>query len=351
MTVYKNELLSSKQNDILVIDVGSGTQDVLVYQADKNIENCPKLVMPSSSQLVGKQIRQATQQGQDVYLYGYVMGGGACSLAVKQHLEAGLKVYATKQAAYTINDNLHKVREIGIEIVETTPDNACNIWMGDVNLLAYNKALGAFDQPLPSQIAVAVQDHGFSDKKSNRIVRFSLLEEFIAKGGFLRDLIFTEEIPAVYTRMNAVREAIPGAILTDTGTAAILGIIADATVKPYLEKGMLAINIGNSHTLVAAIRNQRVYGLFEHHTELLNTDLLHRLVKKMQNKELTNDEIFNGGGHGAAFHSDMGLGWDYVAITGPQRSMAKPLGWHEVSPYGDMMLTGCFGILAGLGII
>ena len=351
MTVYKNVSSSFKQKDILVIDVGSGTQDVLVYQADKNIENCPKLVMPSNTQLIAKQIRQATRQGQNIYLYGHVMGGGACFFAVKQHLEAGYKVYATKEAAYTFNDKLEKVREMGVEIVEVTPDNVCKIRMGDINLAAFDKALGAFNQALPSQLAVAVQDHGFSTEESNRIVRFRLLEEFIAKGGLLKNLIFTEQIPEVYTRMKAVRDAVPGAILTDTGTAALLGIMADPTVQPHLEKGILAINIGNSHTLIAAIRGQRIYGLCEHHTGLLNTDSLASLVKKMQNNELSNDEIFNGGGHGAAFHPDMTPGWDYIAVTGPQRSMVKPLGWHEVAPYGDMMLTGCFGILVGLGII
>ena len=151
--------------------------------------------------------------------------------------------------------------------------------------------------------------------------------------------------------MKAVREIVPGTVLTDTGTAALLGITADPAVKPQLEKGILAINIGNTHTLAAAIRGQRVYGLFEHHTSLLNTDTLASFVKRMQNNELSNEEIFDDGGHGAAFDPDMGPGWDYIAITGPQRSMAKPLGWHEVAPYGDMMLTGCFGLLVGMGVI
>jgi hypothetical protein len=38
-------------------------------------------------------------------------------------------------------------------------------------------------------------------------------------------------------------------------------------------------------------------------------------------------------------------------VTGPRRSIAKPLGWYEAAPYGDMMLTGCFGLLSGMGII
>jgi len=351
VTVCGSESLLFKQKDILVVDVGSGTQDVLVYQAGKNIENCPKLVMPSRTQLVAGQIRRATQQGHSICLHGHLMGGGACYLALKQHLAAGFKVYATEQAAYTFNDNLTKVRRMGIELVEAVPDNADKIWLGDIDLPAFQQALTAFEQPMPSQLAVAVQDHGFSAEESNRTLRFRLWKEFIAKGGFLRDLVFTEQIPEVYTRMKAIRAIVPGSVLTDTGAAALLGITADPAVRPQLEKGILAVNIGNSHTLAAAIRGQRVYGLFEQHTEYLSTELLASLVKRMQNNELTNDEIYNAGGHGATLHPDMGPGWEYIAVTGPRRAMAKPLGWHEAAPYGDMMLTGCFGLLIGLGII
>jgi uncharacterized protein (DUF1786 family) len=315
------------------------------------MENCPKLVMPSRTQLVAGQIRRSTQEGHDIYLYGHVMGGGACFVAMKQHLAAGLKVYAAEQAAYTFNDDLARIRQMGIELVEDAPDDADKIWLGDIDLRSFQQALSAFEQPLPSQLAVAVQDHGFSAKESNRTLRFRFWKEFIEKGGSLRDLIFTDEIPEVYTRMKAVREIVPSAILTDTGTAALLGITVDPVVVPHLEKGMLAVNIGNSHTLAAAIRGERVYGIFEHHTSDMNTELLARLIKRMQSNELTNKEIYNAGGHGAVLHQDMGPGWEYVVVTGPQRAMAKPFGWYEAPPYGDMMLTGCFGILAGLRII
>jgi len=68
MTVCENKSLLVKQKDILVVDVGSGTQDVLVYQADKNIKNCPKLVMPSRTQIVARQIQQATKKGRSIYI-------------------------------------------------------------------------------------------------------------------------------------------------------------------------------------------------------------------------------------------------------------------------------------------
>ena len=50
----------------------------------------------------------------------------------------------------------------------------------------------AFEQPLPSQLAVAVQDHGFSANESNRTLRIRLWKDFIAQG-VLSDLVFTEK--------------------------------------------------------------------------------------------------------------------------------------------------------------
>ncbi|MDP4159809.1 MAG: DUF1786 family protein, partial [Bacillota bacterium] len=159
------------------------------------------------------------------------------------------------------------------------------------------------------------------------------------------------EIPEVYTRMRAVREIVPECVVTDTGTAALLGIMSDPLVKPHLNQGILAVNIGNSHTLAAAIRRNRVYGIFEHHTSMLNLETLAQSIQRFQATELTNAEVFEQGGHGATLHPEIQPGWEFVVVTGPRRSMAKALGWYEAAPFGDMMLTGCFGLLAGLGII
>ena len=336
---------------MIVIDVGSGTQDILLYQPGKAIENCPKFIVPSRTQIVAAQIRKATELGEEIFLHGYVMGGGACALALKKHLKAGFKAYATPQVAVTFNDNLAWVENMGVVLCTDGPKNATPIWMGDIDTKSLRQAIEAFDLEYPPKCAVAVLDHGFSATESNRTIRFRHWEEFVMQGGDLRNLIFTQDIPEVYTRMRAVREIMPEAILTDTGTAALLGIMVDPLVKPYLDKGILAINIGNSHTLVAAIRGGRVYGIFEHHTSMLDLDSLAKLIQRFQSAELTNTEIFDQGGHGATLHPDMKQGWDFVAVTGPRRGMAKPFNWYEAAPYGDMMLTGCFGILAGMEII
>ncbi|HEY8875512.1 MAG TPA: DUF1786 domain-containing protein [Desulfosporosinus sp.] len=336
---------------MILIDVGSGTQDILLYQPGKLIENCPKFIVPSRTQIVAAQIRQATGLGQDIFMHGHLMGGGACVLAVKKHLAKGLKAYATPQVALTFHDNLTFVEKMGIELREKGPETTTPIWLGDLDTGALRQAIEAFGLEYPQKLVVAVQDHGFSVTESNRTLRFRLWEEFVRQGGDLHKLVFTQDIPEVYTRMRALREILPEAIVADTGTAALLGIMADPLVMPHLSQGILAVNIGNSHTLVAAIRGDRVYGLFEHHTSMLDINSLAQLIQRFQSAELTNAEVFDRGGHGATIDPEMKPGWDFVAVTGPRRSLAKPLNWYEAAPYGDMMLTGCFGLLAGVGLI
>ena len=40
--------------------------------------------------------------------------------------------------------------------------------------------------------------------------------------------------------------------------------------------------------------------------------------------------------------------FSFTAITGPNRRLAKALGWYEAAPHGAMMLSGCFGLVRGV---
>ncbi|MCO5388058.1 MAG: DUF1786 domain-containing protein [Desulfosporosinus sp.] len=170
----------------LVIDVGSGTQDILIYQPGKNLENCPKFIVPSRTQIVAAQIRKATDRGEGIFLHGHLMGGGASSAALKKHVGAGLKAYATAQAAVTFNDNLAIAEGMGIVLCEEAPESATPIWLGDVDTSSLRQALEAFSLNYPLKAAVAVQDHGFSISESNRTLRFRLWEEFVMQGRLAR---------------------------------------------------------------------------------------------------------------------------------------------------------------------
>src|SRR5680860_863373 len=173
---------------MIVIDVGSGTQDILLYQPEKALENCPKFIVPSRTQIVAAQIREATELRRGIFMHGHLMGGGACALAVRKHMAAGLKAYATPQVALTFNDNLALVERMGVVLCDKAPEATRPIWLGDIDPLALRQAIEAFGLEYPQKLAVAVQDHGFSITESNRTLRFRLWEEFVRQGGDLHKL-------------------------------------------------------------------------------------------------------------------------------------------------------------------
>jgi len=311
---------------LLAVDVGSGTQDILLYLPGRNLENCPKLVMPSRTQIVAAQIRQVTAQQKDLFLSGTVMGGGANAVALKEHLKAGLRVFATPLAAKTFNDNLEIVKGMGVELAEVRPAGTLEVVLADLDL------------------------HSLKQGLSNRVFRFQMWQDFILRGGELQNL-FYREAPAFLTRMKAVQSLGLKCFVMDTGAAAVWGILADSLVLARVHQGIIALNIGNSHTLGVALKDFRVMGLFEHHTGLISPEFLLDQIKKLQAGSLTNSEVFDAGGHGAYLHPEYQGGFEFVALTGPRWELARGLDYYRVAPYGDMMLTGCFGLLAAKGLI
>lgn len=330
---------------ILAIDIGGGTQDIIVYEEGENPENFIQLVLPSPTRLIAEKIRKATEAKTGVHLRGTIMGGGSSVRALKEHISAGFSVTAEVEAAKTVKDDLERVKEYGIEIREDSPDGYTVVETKDVDLKTLKQVFDLYHIELPQEIAVAVQDHGDAPRgKSNRDFRFEYWKEFIRGGGSIFDLAFLTP-PDFFTRMKAVQSTIPGVLVMDTCSAAVWGSLADETVKSKLNEGAMLINIGNQHTFAALLKESRIFGLFEHHTRVLTTEKLSYLVDKLCKKELTHQEVFNDGGHGCYIAQDTPPGFDFIGVTGPQRHLAQGLGYHMVNPHGDMMMTGCFGLI------
>src|SRR6202162_847091 len=105
---------------ILAVDVGTGTQDILLFESGKTIENCFKLVMPSPTVIVAERIKHATEHGQALILTGVTMGGGPSHWAARDHALAGYSVAVTPDAARTFDDDLTMVEKMGFEIIDDT---------------------------------------------------------------------------------------------------------------------------------------------------------------------------------------------------------------------------------------
>jgi uncharacterized protein (DUF1786 family) len=344
----------NERDQILAIDVGAGTQDILLFDPEREPENCLKLVLPSQTQVVGRRVREATAAGKAVHLAGVAMGGGASSDAMKEHLAAGLPLSATEDAARTIHNDLSRVRSLGVEIRPDAPAGAVVIETADVDLPALAAALAPFGVALPETVAIAVQDHGHRPGSGNNEVRFEYLQGLLSESGDLARMVYTEP-PAGMTRMEAVRRTVPGAYLMDTGAAAVLGALGDPRVaSAAADDGAILVNVGNMHTFATLVKGRRLYGLFEHHTGGITPRIIAALVDGLRDATLDTErfrERFDG--HGAALdpaYADVGP-FSFVAVTGPNRRLARGLGYHEAAPHGDMMLAGSWGLVAGVRLL
>ena len=334
---------------ILAIDIGAGTMDVLLHDPAQPMENAVQLVLPSATAIIGRRIERARRDGRPVFLHGNLMGGYHTTNAVWRHLEAGLAVYATARAAGTVHDNIDLLRRRGVQITDDPPPDALAIELHDLDLARLAKTLGPYDITIPSTVAVAAQDHGFSPTASNRLFRFEHWKRFLVPGSTLADHIWTRP-PEYMTRLLAIQADAPGAIVADTGPVAVLGALEDERVATEAERGVCIVNVGNQHTLALLVRGEELFGVMEHHTEAMNTEKLERLVRKLIAGTITHDEVFGDDGHGALVldaYRDAGP-FTFIAVTGPNRAMAKPLGWYFAVPHGAMMLSGCFGLVRGV---
>ncbi len=329
---------------ILALDVGGGTQDLLVWTEGQPLENALQCILPSPTVIVAGHIQQATRERKAVFLTGHLMGGGASSRAISDHLKAGLTVYALPGTALTIRDNLAQVIRMGVRITETVPSEAVEIFMSDIQGKALNALFEAFGLALPEDRLVAVQDHGFSPEGSNRRFRFQQWEAFLSSGKPLETLLY-QKVPDHLTRMKAVQEIWPEAKVMDTGAAAVLGALEDEKVKPQNPPYLLIVNIGNEHTLAAWLVEGRIRGIFEHHTFFLNTEKLLKNLDGFVLGLLTNEQVLQDMGHGCLNQAPRNTTSFPILVTGPRRAMLSGTRAVMAAPHGNMMLSGCFGLL------
>lgn len=347
---------------ILAMDIGAGTEDILLYDDGKeSIENCVKMVLPSPSQIFAARVREATRLYKDLFVKGDIIGGGAFAFALRDHIEKGLRVVMTENVAYTIRNDLNEVRELGIEIVhsENEPEgfDGETLRIEEINITELKAFLTQFGENLSDidVVAVAVQDHGtFPKGTSNRRFRIQKMKEHLERDPKAENLAFKEdEIPDYYLRMRSAAEAskrqLPRTkiLLMDTSPAAILGCMKD----PFVEDAdpILAVNVGNGHTMAAIISDKRIVGVVEHHTRLLNPQKIESLLLDFVNGDLNDEEVFEDNGHGVFFlTSPPGFGQiKKIVATGPNRNilLKTKLNVHFASPAGDVMMTGPMGLV------
>jgi uncharacterized protein (DUF1786 family) len=346
---------------VLAVDIGTGTQDIYLFRDGLSLENGFKWIVPAPTMIIRDRILAVTQRGEPLLLTGWTMGGGPCHWAASDHLEAGYDLFATPQAARTFNDDLEWVRsEMGIEVVSEDEaaqlKGVAHIELRDFDYAAIHAAMQTFGIKLqPAAVAVAVFDHGAAPPGvSDRQFRFDYLEERLRMNNKLTAFAhLAPDIPPAMTRMQAVAQTAGEIdcplVMMDTAPAAILGATFDTLVAARTR--VMIANVGNYHTLAFRIGPSGVEGVFEHHTGEIDCARLDELLVSLSEGTLIHTEVYEDHGHGALIfdHRPLPLteGDFGVAVTGPRRAMMRDsqLRPHFAVPFGDMMITGCFGLL------
>ncbi len=341
---------------ILAVDMGTGTQDILLFDSAVPVENCLRMIMPSATQIAAGRIRRATQERRPLVLTGITMGGGPCHWALMDHLRAGLKAFATPEAAKTFDDDLSAVEAMGVAIIAEEEarhlgDGALHVPMRDLDLAAIRTALGAFGLDGRFEgLALGCLDHGAAPPGySDRLFRFDHLRRVVETRNDLRAFAYLpEEVPDYLTRARAVLAcAHPGVplVFLDTGPAAALGALQDPNVVSHQEQ--FVINLGNMHALAFHLRRTHIYALYEHHTGEISREEIEDFSQRLMAGSLAHEDVFNSKGHGVYYADEPGTRSPFVAVTGPQRGRLKGsrLNPYFAVPHGDMMLSGCFGLV------
>jgi len=347
---------------LLAIDVGAGTQDILLYDSNIEIANAIKMVLPSQPKLLASKVKKLTQLKKNIAIYGETMGGYPFSSALKKHIAAGFKVVMTPKAARTIRDDLDIVKAMNIDIISESEINDfekegyVRLKVSDLDLDTLENVFSLYGISLKSVdgIVAAVQDHGDAPKdQSERKFRFeNLIRPGIEAGGFVEGFAFkTEQVPREFTRMKAMERLITKqgfkGIIMDTGPAVLFGALEDRYLQDKEIVGVL--NFGNQHTIGGVIKNNKLVAVFEHHTVLMNGLKAKNYLLALADGKLSNEEVFEDNGHGAFILETVGSeNLDILVILGPQKNkmvFSPTDSLYHAAPFGDQMMAGPAGLI------
>jgi uncharacterized protein (DUF1786 family) len=331
---------------ILAIDIGAGTEDILLFDSTKNIENCISLVLPTPSKVLAEKLKKI--QG-NVFIHGDTIGGGSLTGAILRHLKKGYRVVMEEPAAYSIRNDLDEVRSMGIEVGGKPGSGEFQDFeIKEFDLSLLKDFLASFGEELHVDvIALAVQDHGVAPKHvTDRAFRFENLEAMLRRDNRPESFHFLgDAIPGYLLRMrSAVRAVQRGSsvpvLVMDTAFSAILGCMGEVTGPS------LVVNVGNGHTIAALVIRKRIEGLYEHHTHELTPQRLEEDLGRFVRGALTKKEVFDANGHGVVTLTPYDRRIS-VIVTGPHRDLVKgtSLKFVFAAPGGNTMMTGPVGLV------
>ncbi len=112
---------------------------------------------------------------------------------------------------------------------------------------------------------------------------------------------------------------------------------------------LIDLNEASLKKLIARAKKRGVITVDELNavTGEMSTDQIEDFTERLLTADLTHEEVFSTKGHGVYYADERRSSRSLVAVTGPQRGRLRGsrLRPYFAAPHGDMMLSGCFGLL------
>jgi uncharacterized protein (DUF1786 family) len=344
--------------NLLAIDIGAGTMDILCYVPDEKMHYKAVVQSPVRTRAAALQATAG-----NLAVTGVEMGGGPVT-GVLQERARTHRVVISATAAATIHHDPDRVAAMGLQIAadeemdgwSRDPDFT-SVILGDIEPGRIQRIVESFGLPFEFEaVAVCAQDHGAAPPGVSHLeFRHQLFKTRLDRRPYPHTLLFSsEDLPAEFNRLGSIARAaaqLPTCrvYVMDSGMAAILGSSLDPAVKDLAT--FMVLDIATSHTVAAVVAGGELQASFEYHTHDITLERLEELLLDLPEGRVEHARILAEGGHGAYLRA--AVGYDAVqaiVATGPKRRLLSasrlPITWG--APWGDNMMTGCTGLIEAL---
>ena len=342
----------------LMIDIGAGTMDILVYDTRADLHY--KAVVKSPVRHVAEKVAGISG---NLLVVGNEMGGGPITRILMDRAREA-EVVMSLSASATLNHDVEKVKSWGIKVVEDDrADQLRNnqdytvVTLSDLEPPRIEQIVKSFGVPYAfDALAVCAQDHGVPDPGISHLdFRHNMFAARLTPEPYPHTLLYpSDHVPDSMNRLKSIAGSaaqLPAAevYVMDSGMAAILGASLDG--KCRRKKCFLVLDIATSHTVGAAMAGEELAGFFEYHTADITLEKLEDLLRDLADGKLSHQQVLDEGGHGAFVRQTVGFSAiETIVATGPKRKMLAQSGLpiEFGAPWGDNMMTGTVGLLEAL---
>jgi len=342
----------------LMIDIGAGTMDILVYDTQTDLHY--KAVVKSPVRHLAEKAAAITG---NLLVLGSEMGGGPVTRVLMERAREA-EVVMSLSASATLNHDVQKVKSWGINVVADEQVDQLRhnkdftlVTLNDLEAGRIEQIVKNFGVPYAFEaVAICAQDHGVPGPGISHLdFRHNMFTASLTEKPYPHTLLYqSDQVPVTMNRLKSIANTagqLPAdeVYVMDSGMAAILGASLDDRCRH--KQRYLVLDIATSHTVGAALAGDELAGFFEYHTQDITVERLENLLRDLADGKISHEQILAEGGHGAFLRQAVGFNAvETIVATGPKRKMLADsrLPVEFGAPWGDNMMTGTVGLLEAL---